>query len=767
MGERRVHGGRRSGCTGTAEESVRAFQHGRSSLLRVAVVTVLMVACAAPAAAANGVVAWGANHHGQLGDGSTAGSDVPVAVCAPKPAPCPGSHLEKVIAVSAGGEHSLALLESGEVVAWGTDKEGALGDHLTHPEEKQPVYVCEVNDTAPECTETHVTNRLEHVAAISAGNALSNVALLENGEVVTWGSNSGGQLGIGEESPPVKYSDVPVRPCALGADNVTCPSPNGPYLEHIHYVAAAPAHDVALAGSAANGEAVSWGADKVGQLGRGDWYKTHPGINRAEPVCEPEFSGDFGRLTTEPFGPVAGENKSPPTCSLESLSTLKGVVGVSFGLQHNLALVYGFPAGHEFKEDENEEERKLREAEEEEARRKCEEENGPEGKGGEGCLAVVAWGFNDDGQLGDREEHGGPNHCWTSHLPCSEVPIPVCEAESAGPEPCDGDEGLRDASAVAAGGSHSLALVNGDVLAWGEAGYGTLGNHQLTNSYVPEYVCKVSSGASPPHCGSNYEYLEEVSAIAAGEFHNLALLYDGQVVAWGQNEFGQLGNHEEGSGAAPEICSGTGCSKTPVAVCEVGYSSSAPCGSGNHLEGVTAVSAGRNHNLAVGTFSFAPVWYKKTEALPKNGAHVVVATKGTITFGYGVTTCTLKDSEEIWNPVGNAAGEDEITAFTLTGCKSAHSPCPSGQQVEVVAEGLPWHTGLIGSPVRDEIQKMIFYFKCSGGGPPLEQFFGTLTPEVVNEELVFTMASGELEGGVPPKRTTLIGTDKIPHFTAH
>lgn len=35
--------------------------------------------------------------------------------------------------------------------------------------------------------------------------------------------------------------------------------------------------------------------------------------------------------------------------------------------------------------------------------------------------------------------------------------------------------------------------------------------------------------------------LENVSIIAVGAFHNLALEEDGRLLAWGNNEYGQLG----------------------------------------------------------------------------------------------------------------------------------------------------------------------------------------------------------------------------------
>ena len=66
------------------------------------------------------VFAWGYNTDGELGDGGTANSDVPVKVKLPA-----GT---KVTAIAAGGYDSLALTSTGAVFAWGYNADGELGD---------------------------------------------------------------------------------------------------------------------------------------------------------------------------------------------------------------------------------------------------------------------------------------------------------------------------------------------------------------------------------------------------------------------------------------------------------------------------------------------------------------------------------------------------------------------------------------------------------------------------------------------------------------
>jgi hypothetical protein len=79
---------------------------------------------------------WGYNSSGQLGNNSTTGSKVPVAVRADS-GPLAG---KTVTAVTAGGSHSCAVAD-GKAYCWGNNEQGQLGDYNMPTDSKVPAYV--------------------------------------------------------------------------------------------------------------------------------------------------------------------------------------------------------------------------------------------------------------------------------------------------------------------------------------------------------------------------------------------------------------------------------------------------------------------------------------------------------------------------------------------------------------------------------------------------------------------------------------------------
>lgn len=198
---------------------------------------------------------WGSNEFGQLGDGTDTNAGLPVQVLGRDGK----GLLEDAIAIAAGGEHTLALISTGithmiqEVLAWGLNESGQLGDG-SWDNSLLPVIV---GGKVP----------LNNVMAISAGN-MHSVALTTDGRVWTWGDNKFGQLGI------LVFGDARNFP-----DKVVGPGGKGE-LVGIEAIAAGGWHTLALQYSL-KGQITSvwsWGFNGTGQLGDDTL------VNKAYPV---------------------------------------------------------------------------------------------------------------------------------------------------------------------------------------------------------------------------------------------------------------------------------------------------------------------------------------------------------------------------------------------------------------------------------------------------------------------------------------------------
>jgi alpha-tubulin suppressor-like RCC1 family protein len=130
---------------------------------------------------------------------------------------------------------------------------------------------------------------------------------------------------------------------------------------------------------------------------------------------------------------------------------------------------------------------------------------------------TFTWGVNVYGQLGN------------GNITAKSTPGPVL----AGAAATTGD--LTGMSGISAGGTHTLAfVVTGPVYAWGNNGYGQLGDNSIIARTKPVQV--LDGTTTIP-----YSPLTGITAVAAGADHSLALI-GGTVWAWGSNSLDQLGD---------------------------------------------------------------------------------------------------------------------------------------------------------------------------------------------------------------------------------
>ncbi len=138
---------------------------------------------------------WGANATGSLGRGTTgADSGVPMPV---RSVSGPGN-LTGVDEIAAGGEHVCARL-GGEVVCWGSNTYGQLGDGTT-TNRPRPVYV--------------LTGAARLAGADALALGVGHSCARVGAEIRCWGRNTVGQVGDGTFTSP---RTAPARVVRVGA----------------------------------------------------------------------------------------------------------------------------------------------------------------------------------------------------------------------------------------------------------------------------------------------------------------------------------------------------------------------------------------------------------------------------------------------------------------------------------------------------------------------------------------------------------------------
>lgn len=172
---------------------------------------------------------------------------------------------------------------------------------------------------------------------------------------------------------------------------------------------------------------------------------------------------------------------------------------------------------------------------------------------------VWSWGFNGDGELGNNST----TDSW--------IPVKVHGPGNAGY--------LSGIIQISGGYAHAIALKSdGSVWAWGDNTNGELGDSTTTNRLTPVQV----------HGLLNIGFLSGVTKIAAGQQFNLALIAGGNVLAWGLDTNGELGDNSIADKHIPVQVHGPG---------NVGF-----------LNGITSFSAGGQHALAIKVDSTVWSW---------------------------------------------------------------------------------------------------------------------------------------------------------------
>lgn len=554
------------------------------------------------------VLAWGDNFSGQLGDGTTTSSDTPGRVDLPAGV--------QVTQIAAGGATGYALTSAGAVYAWGYGANGVLGDGSVGSSDT-PVQVKLPSGTM--------------VTQIASDGSFA-LALTSAGKVLAWGGDSSGQLGDGKTS--TTGSDVPVV--------VSLPSGT-----KISRVAAGGQFGLAVTTA---GSVLAWGDDVWGELGDGNASTTGSDVPVAVSLPSKTMIAD---VAAGQYHALALPVPVPQVTAVSPVDGLPGGGGTlaisGTGFDDVIAVRFGTVRSSSF-----------RVVSQDQITATI-----PAGTGrvdvtvtnsagtSAASLAdqytylvkgsLLEWGDNQDGQLGDGQDAG------------SLVPVPVHLPAGT------------VVSATARSGYTAYALTSsGAVYAWGYGTFGELGNGSGNSSALPVKVSFPSGTV--------------ITAIAAGEYAAYALTSTGKVLAWGYGDDGELGNGSTSSSDIPvAVTLPSGTRVTAIAAEDLGGLALTSAGRvlawGSNTDGQLGNGSFTGSDLPVPVSLPSGTKIASIAAGPYNG-YLITSAGSELTWGYGVLgelgNATASNSNVPVSPLlpsGTkvvAAAGAQLTSYALT-----------------------------------------------------------------------------------------------------
>ncbi len=493
---------------------------------------------------------WGRNHYGQIGVKSNSPTlyKYPTTVLDLPVTP---------MSFDLGYEYTCALLETQTSMCWGNNNYGQLGDGTTVGTSSNGH-----NGNHKQTSTSYNSQSFENSLQLSIGYYTS-CSIFDTGKVACWGANSNSQMGdgttsvrhhphynqvtVGDETSELLYpvnSPLRISPYVDGINYSVSVSPSLPFGFALEEDSGAIYHDgyadlntthhnltftagedtVVVPVTITVKESLPYPSrvrshlngitllddDSMGGVVSLSSTKDHVCINQESGMIHCWGDGQHGKLTTNNDN---DQNTPQPASTSSSFMPIEDTYYISTATEHNCALtnsrqVYcwgeaeDYRLGHGSTSDSRipvnvpfPNHRSVQMIATHSSHNCALVDNGD----------VYCWGNNTDGQIGIGYKSNDESYPRTSNLP-------------------EGSMGV----AISVGDSFSCAVLgSGNITCWGGNDLGQLGDGTNTNTTSPSTFVTLGQGAI---------------SVSSGDSHSCAIMQDGRVACWGNNDYGQLGD---------------------------------------------------------------------------------------------------------------------------------------------------------------------------------------------------------------------------------
>ena len=428
--------------------------------------------------ASNMLMAWGHNNYGQLGDNTTTLRSVASQIGA-----------NSWSQVAAGISSTAAIRSDGKLFTWGSNVVGELGDTTTISR-SSPVQIGSLN----------WSTIIMSTKGDNAGAYTTTGGIRTDGTLWTWGYNAYGQMG---NNNAISTSS----PVLVG---------NSAWTQIAFYAGTYVGGDYAMYGINATGYLYAWGNNSYNQLGD----NTTGNPSRSSPI---QIGTSYASLV-----------ETPTVLDTNSWSQISAGASHNMAIRNNTLYAWGYNNYGQLGLNTAATESNIAQIQANGSSFVSVAAGADYTFGITNLGYIIGFGYNANGQLATNDTQNRSNPVQLTAIQGNTLlnyssPVQI---------------GLSSWIFISAGWSHSAAIrSDGTLWTWG-----TNENYNLGDATLVTRSSPVQLGASTfTQVGSAYSW----NVVSAGRYHTVAIRSDRTLWGWGSNSWGQLGAYNTTTATSP------------------------------------------------------------------------------------------------------------------------------------------------------------------------------------------------------------------------